>query len=415
MKETNHTLQTTEQLIRKRFSDHFGDCYHIDRIESSFFHRNGREINYMTVYVGPPGPSLDHETTNRFDLLLKDELIALDIRDWPAVAYLRTDSSSTGAQTLHQQRKLQPELPNNPDPHAEDTIPSDRAPDPKALEAAKWLHKETNATQTYLFGSRARGDHRPDSDVDVLLLTDQPHDNQWLDQIEDKARLAQKNYLSTTGGINAVTMTTHDFNLRRRLINNLAWTIYKEGIPIMPSESLGYTDNNDDRYHQQENLQDQHTDYPRQDLQESIDWKDVDTRLRDSISYANDLSVDLHAGILDQKSDKTFGNTAQQALENGYKALLGANGIPYPTTGRDGHNLRLLTELIKTGLDWPTDKPVPGEEYRFLTEFGGSQRYADEHLPLDKYAIAMNVPHAVSELEQMVHDSAAQDDSFNRQ
>ncbi len=92
MNETNHTLKTTEQLIRKRFSDHFGDCYHIDRIESSFFHRKGREINYMTVYVGPPGPPLDQETTNTFDLLLKEELIGLDLHDWPAVAYVTTDA-----------------------------------------------------------------------------------------------------------------------------------------------------------------------------------------------------------------------------------------------------------------------------------------------------------------------------------
>ena len=92
MNETNHTLKTTERLIHERFPAHFGDRYHIDRIQSSFFHRNGREINYITVYVGPPGPPLDQDTTNTFDLLLKEELASLDIRDWPAVAYLTTDS-----------------------------------------------------------------------------------------------------------------------------------------------------------------------------------------------------------------------------------------------------------------------------------------------------------------------------------
>lgn len=90
MNETNNTLKTTEQLIRKRFADHFGSRYHIDRIDSSFFHRNDREINYITVYVVPPGPPLDQETTNRFDILLKEELMGLDIRDWPSIAYVTT-------------------------------------------------------------------------------------------------------------------------------------------------------------------------------------------------------------------------------------------------------------------------------------------------------------------------------------
>ena len=40
-----------------------------------------------------------------------------------------------------------------------------------ALEVAHQVHRSAGAKQTFLFGSRARGDHRPDSDIDVLVIT----------------------------------------------------------------------------------------------------------------------------------------------------------------------------------------------------------------------------------------------------
>lgn len=44
--------------------------------------------------------------------------------------------------------------------------------------------KDPNAI-AYLFGSRARGDHRPDSDWDLLILVD---NNNITNEIEDKFR-----------------------------------------------------------------------------------------------------------------------------------------------------------------------------------------------------------------------------------
>ena len=71
MNERNHTIQTAEQLIRRCFPEHFGDRYRIDRIVGSSFVRNGREINYITVYLAPGGPPLDHWETGKFDILLR--------------------------------------------------------------------------------------------------------------------------------------------------------------------------------------------------------------------------------------------------------------------------------------------------------------------------------------------------------
>lgn len=95
MKETNRTLQTVERLIRARFHKHFGDRYHIDGIVGSSFSRKDRAVNYITVYLAPGGPPLDHRETNDFDLLLKEELIGHDIHDWPAIAFVAKDHGAS--------------------------------------------------------------------------------------------------------------------------------------------------------------------------------------------------------------------------------------------------------------------------------------------------------------------------------
>ena len=95
MNGTNRTLQTAERLIRERFPGHFGDSYRIDRIVGSSFGRNDREINYITVYLAPGGPALDHWKTNEFDILIKEELIGHNMRDWPAVAFVTQNLDST--------------------------------------------------------------------------------------------------------------------------------------------------------------------------------------------------------------------------------------------------------------------------------------------------------------------------------
>ena len=50
---------------------------------------------------------------------------------------------------------------------------------------------------------------------------------------------------------------------------------------------------------------------------------------------------------------------------------------------------------------------MPGEEHRYLTEFGGAALYSHEHLPLDKASIARDVPQAVAALRELVERAKA--------
>jgi predicted nucleotidyltransferase len=247
----------------------------------------------------------------------------------------------------------------------------------RAIEVAREIHRMAEPEQTILFGSRARGDHRPDSDIDVLIISKRSPTEEWLDDLRDRARKVQKARLPEASGIDVICMTVDEFAGRRHLRNNLANSIAKQGARILPQEN---------------------TEPP----EESIDWDDVDGKINDAVDAANALTSLAEAGILHSFPDKQFGRIAQNALENAYKAVLGAHGFEYPTSGGSGHNLRIITERIRQHRIIPDDVPMPGEEHRYLTEFGGAALYSHEHLPLDKEAIARDVPLAVAALRALV-------------
>ena len=251
--------------------------------------------------------------------------------------------------------------------------------DRRALDVARKIHRMAESEQTILFGSRARGDHRPDSDVDVLIIKDPQPTEDWLEDLRDQARTLQMSELPEASGIDVICMTAREFDTRRHLRNNLANSIAKQGSPIMPQTP-------------------EQADPP----EESIDWDDVDGKLNDAVDAANALTSLAEAGILDSFPDKQFGRIAQNALENAYKAVLGSHGFEYPTSGGSGHNLRIITGRIRQHRIIPDDAPMPGEEHRYLTEFGGAALYSHEHLPLDKAAIARDLPQAIATLRDLV-------------
>ena len=255
--------------------------------------------------------------------------------------------------------------------------------DRRALAVARAVHRMAESEQTILFGSRARGDHRPDSDVDVLIIKDPQPTEDWLEDLRDRARTLQMSELPEASGIDVICMTATEFDSRRHLRNNLANSIAKQGSPIMPGE-------------------------PTEMPAETIDWDDVNGKLKDATEAANMLEAIVSAGILAGSPDKQIGRIAQNALENAYKAVLASHGFEYPTSGRDGHNLRMIIERIRANLSLPPNIAVPGENHRYLTEFGGAALYSHEHLPLDKPAIARDIPQAVAALQAM---AAAPDSS----
>ena len=253
--------------------------------------------------------------------------------------------------------------------------------DHRALNIAKDLHQVADAEQTILFGSRARGDYRADSDLDILIIKDELPPEQWLENLRNLARELQKSRLPEASGIDVICMTRTQFKSQRNLKNNLANSIAKQGATVVPDENL---------------------EYGLQNEEENIDWEGVEAKLNDAIGAARWLEAIAAAGILDAGDDKQMGRIAQNALENAYKAVLGARGLEYPTGGRDGHNLRILTDRLRENLPVPRGTEIPGKQHRYLTAFGGAALYAHEHPPLDRERLVREVPEAVARLKEMV-------------
>ena len=70
-----------------------------------------------------------------------------------------------------------------------------------ALDVARQIHRNAGAKQTYLFGSRAGGDHLPISDIDLLVITDRARPEGWLNDLRRQARGSQKTRLPQASGV----------------------------------------------------------------------------------------------------------------------------------------------------------------------------------------------------------------------
>lgn len=190
-------------------------------------------------------------------------------------------------------------------------------PDPLGLAAARAAQEEVGRDTVILFGSRARGDNRPNSDVDLLVVsaeTGPPY--------HCSAAAAVKRYFDANSlklGVDVIVMSRDEFNYCRRAINHVAGQAAAQGV-VMNGESLDF------------NLADYDDGYP-------LSWPDVKQRITNA--YRNAYSFELMFEA-DRYNQEAYGFFAQQAVENALKAWLSAAEIGYVNT----HNLVELADLV---------------------------------------------------------------------
>ena len=105
-------------------------------------------------------------------------------------------------------------------------------PDRHAVAVAQAAANAVSPAKVVLYGSRARGDHRPDSNINLLIVSGKSNP----DGAADLARTAARRFLTTTGNpeqrLAIQTMTRADFEQRRRREGDVAHRAAAEGIPI---------------------------------------------------------------------------------------------------------------------------------------------------------------------------------------
>ena len=96
-------------------------------------------------------------------------------------------------------------------------------PDLAALELARQLCLISGAKDALLFGSRARGDHLPESDVDIMLI------DPVLPVTEVTAKSMLNQVIPSAFGADILLMEEKQLAHRRMKVNDLVWTAWKGG------------------------------------------------------------------------------------------------------------------------------------------------------------------------------------------
>lgn len=244
-------------------------------------------------------------------------------------------------------------------------------PDRTALEVAKAVQSAVAPNTVILFGSRARGDHRPDSDVDLLIIS-KPGTTAAAGLAERVVREHFKHNPPRLG-VDMVTMDLDKFNYCRRAKNHVAAQALRDGV-VMNDASFDPPSPSEDQY--------------------PDSWPDVKERLQAMYRHLGTFQL-----VIDHPDSyqEIYGFHAQQAVENAIKAWLSAADLDY----RRVHNLQEVADQVfadpnesntpaatqlKLLLDYTSfESPdYPGEIKNWLTLYAVSYRYGGAAFRMDE-------------------------------
>ena len=240
--------------------------------------------------------------------------------------------------------------------------------DPNAVAVARAVYDAVRPDSVILFGSRARGDYRADSDIDLLVISD---DHASLDTrmtAQQAASDAAQRIYGDCFGADLVWMPRDKYMECRSGINHVAAQAARDGVD-MNGEKEDY----------------------EQDPESSFDWADV----RQRVINSNRELITLEALIAANAPQEAVGFHAQQALENILKGWISAFGAEY----RNTHELGTLLGIIRNN---PEEHDTPaGEELTWLTQYAVEYRYEGARLVMDD---PVEVYHAIERVVSAIEE-----------
>ena len=223
--------------------------------------------------------------------------------------------------------------------------------DPKARAVAKAVYDVLRPRSVILFGSRARGDFRRDSDVDLLIITDADRmdkDEYMLACDAAHAKSAEVYGARSPFGVDVLNMSAEKFRHCRRAKNHVAGQAARDGVdmngePVPPDD------------------------------QEPDNMPDIRQRVANTRRNLDDLRINVE----NSASQEIIGFLAQQTLENALKGWISALDDEYGNT----HNLSNLMAIIR--MHPPEDESDAGERLRWLTNYAVKYRYWGVEVHMD--------------------------------
>ena len=226
--------------------------------------------------------------------------------------------------------------------------------DSKALAVARAVLRETGAEDVILFGSRARGDYREDSDIDLLLI----HPLWQDDDVRKKARIAwdmAESFYGISIPVDVVSFTPGEFHHLRYSINSVAAIATEEGI-TMDGNPAGDVYSNSEEDH-------------------SNEWTNTGNRCYHARAHLRTL----RRAVEDEEVLIMVGQQAHQAMEHAMKALISAGGRRYP------HHHELLdleSRMRRADSEFTHTLESPLEA---LNDYSGRLKYNEPYAPLGDY------------------------------
>ena len=224
--------------------------------------------------------------------------------------------------------------------------------DPKAKTVAEAVYDAVSPVAVILFGSRARGDYREDSDVDLLVITaDDLDDANWRGRYVAASAAAHKKAREVYGfpmGVDVVDIPASKFADCRRAKNHVAGQAVRDGVIVSQQPLPG-------------------------EGQQPTNWPDIRTRF--IAATRNIVSTTMLVEANGPQED--IGFHAQQTIENALKAWISALDDEY----RNIHDLSDLAAIVRRH---PAELPTPaGEALHWLTSYAVEYRYEGARVKLD--------------------------------
>lgn len=241
--------------------------------------------------------------------------------------------------------------------------------DPKAVAVARAVYDVVRPEKVILFGSRARGDYRADSDIDLLIISDGPSKGMYI-KAQNAASEAAHRIYGDYFGADLVWMPREKYMECRVGINHLAAQAARDGV-----------DMNGDKEEYEP------------DPERSFDWADI----RQRVINANRELISMDVQISGSGPQEGIGFHAQQALENILKGWISAFGAEYGNT----HDLGKLIGIVRSeSREYETHA---GEELAWLTQYAVEYRYEGAQLVMDDpVEVYFAIDRVVSAIEERI-------------
>ena len=232
--------------------------------------------------------------------------------------------------------------------------------DPKARAVAQAVYDAIRPLAVILFGSRARGDYRDDSDVDLLVIIDDDADDRATYAAASAAAHRKLDELyDLRVGLDVVDFTKSRFAYCRRARNHVAGQALRDGV-IVSEAGVNPGDFPP-------------SDFPDDSNGEPANWPDIRQR---SIAATRNI-VSMTNLITTNSPLEDIGFHAQQAVENALKGWISALDDEY----KNIHDLGELAAIVRKH---PAENDTPaGESLNWLTRYAVDYRYEGARVNLD--------------------------------